>query len=117
MNGYIISPAWFYWVNVIDVVKCFAIVSAIILLLGAGLVSLMFMDDVFTDERKQYSKILPKIAITGVIFLLAAIFIPSKETLIEMQIAKYATWENAEWTVDTIKDVVDYIADAIGSIG
>lgn len=113
MNGYIISPAWFYWVNVIDVVKCFAIVSAIILLLGAGLVSLMFMDDVFADERKRYSKILPKIAIAGVIFLLAAIFIPSKETLIEMQVAKYATWENAEWTADAIKDLVDYIANAI----
>lgn len=113
MNGYIINPARFYWVDVVDAVKCFAIVSAIILLLGAGLVGFMFMDDVFADERKRFGKIIPKVAIVGVIFLLAAIFIPSKETLIEMQVAKYATWENAEWTVDAIKDVVDYIANAI----
>ena len=116
MNGYIINPAWFYWIDVVNAVKGFAIVSAIVLLLGTGLVSLLFMDDVFGDERERYNKILPKTAIAGVIFLLAAIFIPSKETLIEMQIAKYATWENAEWTVDTIKDVVDYIVNAIGSI-
>lgn len=116
MNGYIISPAWFYWVDVVDAINCFAIISAIILLLGTGLVSLLFMDDVFGNERERYSKILPKTAIVGVIFLLAAIFIPSKETLIEMQIAKYATLENVEWTVDTIKDTVDYIVNAVGSI-
>lgn len=113
MNGYIINPAWFYWVDVVNALNGFVIISAIILLLGTGFVSLLFMDDVFGDERERYSKILPKTAIAGVIFLLAAIFIPSKETLIEMQIAKYATWENAEWTTDTIKDLVDYIANAI----
>ena len=116
MNGYIISPAWFYWVDVVDAVNCFAIVLAIILLLGAGFVGFMFMDDVFYDERERYGKIIPKAAIVGVIFLLAAILIPSKETLIEMQIAKYATWENAEWTVGALKDAVDYIVDAINSI-
>ena len=116
MNGYIINPTWFYWVDIIDAVNCFAIISAIILLLGAGLVGFMFMDDVFADERERYGKIIPKVVIVGVIFLLAAIFIPSKETLIEMQVAKYATWENAEWTTDAIKDTIDYIVDAIGSI-
>ena len=113
MNEYIINPVWFYWVDIINAVNCFAICSAIILLLGAGLFGFMFMDDVFTDERERFSKIIQKVAIVGVIFLLAAIFIPSKETLIEMKIAKYATLENAEWTADAIKDLVDYIANAI----
>jgi len=44
------------------------------------------------------------------------IFIPSRNTMLEMQIARYATYENAEWTVETIKSAVDYIVQAIGSL-
>lgn len=46
-------------------------------------------------------------------FAILLIFVPTKSTFIEMQIARYATVENAEWTVETVKSAVDYIIEAI----
>lgn len=48
-------------------------------------------------------------------FILPAIFIPSKETSIEMLVAKTATFDNVDWTVQQVKEVVDYIVRAIQS--
>ncbi|MBQ6535493.1 MAG: hypothetical protein IJI40_01755 [Firmicutes bacterium] len=116
MNEYIINPAWFYWVHIAGAMKAVLLLSAGALLLFSGVVCLLFMDSLWDEERERYGKALPKVAIAGIACLVIGIFIPSKETLIEMQIARYATWENAEWTVDAIKDAVDYIVDAIKSI-
>ena len=41
------------------------------------------------------------------------VFIPSRETLIEMQIARFTTVENAEWALDAVKSATDYIVSAI----
>lgn len=112
MNGYIINPAWFYWVNVADGIRIVVIVG-MILSLSAFLVSAIIM---FVEDDDDLLKPTRFGLIFSIFFVLGAVFVPSKETLIEMQIAKYATWENAEWTVDAIKDAVDYIVNAIGSL-
>lgn len=112
MNGYIINPMWFYWIGIADAIKCTMCIIAALLLVIAGTCFDIFID----EEPKLCKKIIPKIAVAGMTCLIIALFVPSKETLIEMQIAKYATWENAEWTINAIKDAVDYIVDAIGSI-
>ena len=54
--------------------------------------------------------------IASLIICAIAIFLPSKETLISMMIAKYATKENLGMTVEGIKSAVDYIMDAIKEI-
>ena len=59
---------------------------------------------------KKFVKILFPITI---VFLIISILIPSKETLISMMIAKYATKENLGMTVEGIKSAVDYIMNAI----
>ena len=112
MNGYIINPAWFYWVNVADGINTIMIVGMILslsALLVCGIIMFIEDDDDFLKPVRLGLGFL-------IFFILGAVFIPSKETLIEMQIAKYATWENAEWTVDAVKDAVDYIVNAIGSL-
>ena len=48
--------------------------------------------------------------------LVLTIFVPSKSTMIEMMIAKYATYENADWTVESLKSVVDYIVEAFKAV-
>lgn len=121
MNGYIINPAWFYWVSIADAVKAVLFVLAIVALILAGIAIFIFVidgGDCFDNEkiREQYKKAVGRGFIIGVLCLIAAILIPSKETLVEMQVAKYATWENAEWTVDALKEAVDYIVNAIGSL-
>jgi hypothetical protein len=42
--------------------------------------------------------------------------LPSDDTLIEMMIAKQATYDNAQWTLETLKSAVDYIVNAIKSV-
>ena len=75
--------------------------------------------DISDGERKTvqfFTKAL-KIAI-GVLVIsgLVLVFVPSKETLIEMMIAKQATYENATWTLDALKSAVDYVVQAIQSL-
>ena len=71
------------------------------------------------DERKAVRfftkalKVSIGVCVVGGLFL---IFVPSKETLIEMMVAKQATYENATWTVDALKSAVDYVVQAIQSL-
>ena len=111
MNGYIINPAWFYWVDIVSSLKIVALASTIV-----GIFACIFLIVAVLEEGDNFLKPLRIAIACTAMYIIVTVFIPSKETLIEMQIAKYVTWENAEWTVDTIKDAVDYIANAIGSI-
>lgn len=118
MNGYIINPSWFYWLKVVDNISIVLIVFAVIATAATavGLPAYWF-DDVFDEaEEKQFRKIAKGMIVGVVILWLLVVFVPSKSTLIEMQIAKYATYENAEWTIESIKSAVDYIIDAIKSL-
>lgn len=51
-----------------------------------------------------------------IVFILCAIFIPTKRTSVEMLIAKTATFDNIDWTVQQVKEVVDYIVNALKGI-
>lgn len=115
MNGYIINPSWFYWVNVIHgagiVVLVFAMIATILCVFG---LPLYYGNEVYNDEdKKAFWKIAKKLIILCTALWIVYILIPSKETLIEMQVAKYATYENAEWTVENVKQAVDYIINAL----
>lgn len=113
MNGYIINPTWFYWINIADGIKIIVSLLAVASLVASFLSALISLDDTDTATSKKFEKMALKMFIVAIVCIIISLFIPSKETLIEMQIAKYATWENAEWTADAIKDLVDYIANAI----
>ncbi len=64
----------------------------------------------FVEEESRVSRLESKIGLLGVVF------IPDKQTMIEMLVAKTATVENAEWTVDAVKQAVDYIVSAIQTL-
>lgn len=118
--NYIIDPMWFYWVGVVDDLRGVLSVAAITL----GVVALVllvwaFCEKVF-DGEDDIAKTITKKAFTlmvmAAVFGLLMVAVPSKQTLIEMQVARFATYENAEWTVETIKQAVDYIVEAVGSL-
>ena len=125
---YIINPSWFYWLGVISSLRGFmlAVFIVSIVVIGVSLIVIPMntsmireFPNMSDDERKTvrfFTKAL-KVAI-GVLVIagLALVFVPSKETLIEMMIAKQATYENATWTVDAVKSAVDYIIQAIQSL-
>ncbi len=55
-------------------------------------------------------------AAIAIVSILMLTFLPNKETMIEMAVAKYATRDNVAWSVDQIKSIVDYIVQAMQSI-
>ena len=126
--NYIINPSWFYWLGVVESMLHFMvaafIVSIVVVVVSAIIIPMNIsiirdFPDMSDDERKTaqfFTKAL-KIAIGMLVISgLFLVFVPSKETLIEMMIAKQATYENATWTVDTLKSAVDYVIQAIQSL-
>lgn len=124
---YIINPMWFYWLNVADKI-CEATHALAILLFifsaTAYIATVAFKfnaldDDGFDRECSDYiagtkaQRIATVLAVLAVIMSAIYTFIPSTEMLIEMQIARFATVENAEWALDAIKSATDYIVSAI----
>lgn len=126
--NYIINPSWFYWLGVVESLRGFMLAALIvsIAVIGVSLIAIPMNTSMICDfpnmcdnERKlvQFFTKALKVAI-GVLVItgLALVFVPSKETLIEMMIAKQATYENATWTVDALKSAVDYVVQAIQSL-
>ena len=126
--NYIINPSWFYWLGVVNSMRCFMLAAFIvaIIVIGVALIIITWnmsmireFPSLSDDERKNVRfftkalKVAIGVCVASGLFL---VFVPSKETLIEMMIAKQATYENATWTVDTLKSAVDYVVQAIQSL-
>lgn len=126
--NYIINPSWFYWLGVVNSMRGFMLAAFIvaIIIIGVALivipVEVKIIQDfptICADERKvvrfftKALKVSIGVCVAAGLFL---VFVPSKETLIEMMIAKQATYENATWTVDALKNAVDYVVQAIQSL-
>ena len=126
--NYIINPSWFYWLGVVESMRGFT-VAVFIISIAAIIVALIIISvDIsmirefpgMSDDHRKTAQFLKKelkvaigmLVITGLVLM----FVPSKETLIEMMIAKQATYENATWTIDALKSAVDYVVQAIQSL-
>ena len=126
--NYIINPSWFYWLGVVNSMRGFILAAFIvsIVIIGVALiiipVNVKLIRDypsISDDERKvvrfftKAMKVSIGVCIASGLFM---VFVPSKDTLIEMMIAKQGTYENATWTVDALKSAVDYVVQAIQSL-
>ena len=126
--NYIINPSWFYWLGVVESMRGFMLAVFIVSIVGIGAALIIIPVDVkliqdypdvcdFEKKTVQFFTKALKFAIgVCIVTVLFLVFVPSKETLIEMMIAKQATYENAAWTVDALKSAVDYIIQAIQSL-
>ena len=112
MSEYIINPMWFYWVSVADGLKAFCIVVPIVISAGGFILSVVRYSDLDDDDDKKafIKTCLIAAALITMVFIIA-IFIPSKETLIQMEIAKHATYDNTEMLLQKIKEATDYILE------
>lgn len=113
MNGYIINPMWFYWVRVLDNIKEIAVVALILGVVVVGFCFFMAQDCFSEEEHKIYKK---RTIISFCVVVLSAImlvFVPSRETLVEMKIAEFATHENVTTVIETIEDMADKIIEQI----
>lgn len=131
MNNYIIDPAVFYWMNVMSIMQTvFAIFGSILTLSGIGFIIGYCYNhhekNDYSDESsyfknyESYEKICKywsRVLLTiGLPLIIASIFIPSKQTSIEMLVARTATFENVDWTVAQVKEIVDYIVSSLKGI-
>lgn len=124
MSDFIIDPMWFYWVGCIGKINdgitvladvAFAMCVAFFLLL---LLCSCFADDIlfkYTKQDKiQHFKYLLFSIIACAVLAALLLFIPDKETLIQMKLAELATIENAQQAITAIREATDYILDGLG---
>lgn len=124
MNNYIIDPAILYWINTLDLLQ--TVMGVIGFFFGAGfvvcLVGFIYNTSEAEEytENERYAKVCQKWMIVSgiicVICMVAAIFIPGKTTSVEMLVARTATFDNVNWSVQQVKEIVDYIVNAIKGI-
>lgn len=144
--NYIINPSVFYWINVMSVLQTVLGLISGFLLTGSFTLAVFYVCKRYTlslpdepenknsaydvDRYKRYMKdyeedvehiaMLRKwmivTAIIGAVFALAAVFIPGKQTSIEMLVARTATFDNVNWTVQQVKEVIDYIVGALKGV-
>ena len=113
----IVNPAFFYWASVFSGLK----VAFVFLTIGClVLLACMFFyydseycgwdddDEMAIAFRKNMNKIAVAIIVMAVIF----IFVPSKQTMIEMQIAKMATGDNISAVIQKITEVAKEIIES-----
>lgn len=119
MTNYIIDPAIFYWMHVLSVLSTvstvffiFGIMSSVICIIGWKVYQYWEED----EPTKIWHKVLIVSIIISIITGLLMIFVPDKSTAIEMLVARTATYENTQLTVQGIKEIVDYIIQAIKGI-
>ena len=111
MTDYIINPALFYWV---EVASCINLVAAIALTISliAGSVIIFVTHDCYDeedDEFKKGMKLGKKFLCVAAVCTLIIIFVPNKETLLKMQLARLATGDNVEMVLQRITEAAKEI--------
>ena len=118
--NYIIDPSVFYWMKVLNSISSAFSIIGIIALIGSGAALFLYLacrnDDDDEEDLAPLRKMTIFLFIVGLVLFLISVFVPDKSTSIEMLIAKTATPDNVDWTVQQLKDVVDYIVAAVKSI-
>ena len=118
--NYIIDPKWIYWINTIDKVRTLVTLVGVF----SGIVALVLFtisiaaerSDADDEDSRVIRRFLIPIASISAVFIMGAIFIPDRETLVMMQIGKMATFENVEGLIDAVKSAADYVIEAIASL-
>lgn len=124
--NYVINPQVFYWINVFSILQMvFALFGGAFTMAAIGLL-IGYIYNKSEYERgeyktnKHYMQTCKKWMIItgpiGIVLVLASIFIPGRTTSIEMLIARTATFDNVNWSVQQIKEIVDYIVNAMKTI-
>ena len=126
--NYIIDPKIFYWMHVMSGLKIICgilggIATAGMIVAICSAIYNYYNSIVYGHDKEHYmqymcigKKAAWITAILGIVFLAACVFLPDKETSIQMLVSKAATFDNVGWTVSQVKEIVDYIVQAIKTI-
>lgn len=116
---YIINPVWFYVIQIarnLNILFSISFTLSLITLFILCLIYNIVHDEIGDNELKKLHKYIKCSIVIFIVSTICYIAIPTQETIIYMFVAKFATYTNAQITLDGIKSVVDYIVQAIGSL-
>lgn len=116
MSGYIVDPMWFYWLQVCGFLNgafTFAGACGVILFLVIRGGVVLFSDELIEETAKKIARTVKIGSIISIIALIVGMLIPSEETLIKMEIAKNATYENVEIVMEEITNAADHIIEEL----
>lgn len=116
---YIINPWWFYLVQVCGTLGLhLRLIGKLMFFGGVTLWVVKYIyvldDEPICDSDKRLLTRFKRICIIGVIVFILGALIPTKDTLIKMQIAKFGTYSNAEKVLNVIDEKTDALIKAIG---
>lgn len=110
MGTAVISPWFFYFINIVEGLDIAFWVFAVSGLAIGGLTLAAFaMGEL--DERDMNPKTAKKIFISGLIFMFLAILTPSQQTCVQMLIADNVTYERLEMAGNTMEGIYQDILD------
>lgn len=112
----IINPITIYLMNVMSKIGEMA---PFILIFSVFILALLFVTPPARNnsEDKRQHKVIMKIAtVTATISLFLSIFIPSRDTMIAMIVAKHVTIENIQSGQEIVKGSIDYIFEKINEL-
>lgn len=111
---YIINPWWFYFVQVCGtLIDLFCIIGALVFVAGTILWFMNYLEFFGRDSDKKLLAQLKRVCIIGAVMFILGTLIPTEDTLIKMQIAKFGTYDNAEKVLNVIDEKSDALIDAI----
>ena len=110
MGTAVISPWFFYFINIVEGLDIAFWLFAVAGLLVGGMI-LVFLAIGEMDEDDFSPKTAKKIFIGGLIFMFLAILTPSQQTCVQMLIADNITYERLEMAGNTIEGIYQDILD------
>lgn len=115
--NYIINPAWIYWIKVVDTIKRLCFISAIGAVIVVIIAVVCAFDSTFSEKERIAARKISKVLLPIIFALIiVSIFVPSKETLIEMKLADVITTENLNIGIESVKGILNDIISAIKSV-
>ena len=116
MNDYIINPMWFYLVSLAYNIRALCVCFIVVLSIVAAIYGAFIVECDFEDDEKKYIKTLKRCVIGLLVSAIVFVVLPSRETMYQMLIAKYATYGNAQSLLDAIKNGTDYIVESLKAL-
>jgi hypothetical protein len=118
----IISPLTIYLINLMDPLHAVFIGACIVFLVLGILNGIDYLDnkDSSTEKyQKQAQKALGRtrrMAVICVLCMLLAVFVPSKNTIIEMIVAQNITINNINAGEEKVKEAIDYLVEKVKEV-
>lgn len=111
--NYVIDPLWIYLIGLVETLKpALGFISIVSIILAFAIVGASADDK--PEVRKSCMKVGKILVIVSIVFGISYVFVPSKETVIQMLIAKNVTVDRVQIASDVVqnlyKDIIGVIS-------